>query len=145
MRAALEKSCAAKHADGCTQLGIMQYVGKGGTEDLVAARTSFERACSLGGARGCGNAGGMYLRGVGTPKHAGKALAYSQRGCGAGDAVGCYNLGLIHRYRADGERDEAQAHSAFSKACRSAHKQACDELRKGKSQGARGAPVKASD
>ena len=126
-------------------MGIMQYVGKGSAVDFVAARLSFERACSLGDARGCGNAAGMHLRGVGAPKHAGKALAYAQRACGSGDAVGCYNLGLIHRYRADGKVDQDQAKAAFTKGCRMAHKQACDELRKGTARGDAGAPVKASD
>jgi len=133
---ALKKSCVAKHGDGCTQLGIMQYTGNGRPVDLPGARGHFEQACTLGSARGCGNAGGMYLRGVGVAEHAGKALAYSRRGCSGDDAVACYNLGLIHRYRADGKRDEEEAKKAFEIACRGAHRQGCDEYRKGAAQAA---------
>ena len=85
------KACPADRPadpEGCRELGLLQWKGKGTPEDPAKARENFERACFQNDALGCRHLAGMELDNA----HMAEAMVAAQRGCDLGDGGSCKRL-----------------------------------------------------
>lgn len=88
-RALFQRACEGDDTNGCYNLGLMIYNGRGGAIGSVGARDAYSRACEGDNADGCHNLGVMLSQGIGGPRDAAEANTAFQRACSLGDELSC--------------------------------------------------------
>jgi TPR repeat protein len=91
-----KKACDGGVAEGCFNLGVTYFKGRGVKEDYFAAADWYKKACDGGVAKGCVGLGLLYEYGQGVKQDYFIAADLYKKACDDGVAGGCIGLGGLY-------------------------------------------------
>ncbi len=122
----LEKACAGKNAQSCSNLGFLYSKGSGVMLDMPKAVRLFERACELDNMLGCLFVGGAYYEGRGVKEDRTRARGFLEKACDGKVGKACAALARMYEYALGVDEDMTRARSYHRRACDAGEAEQCD-------------------
>lgn len=123
-----QQGCDLNEANGCYNLALIYYSGRGRDANLANARALFDKSCHLGTVLACFRYGQMLNDGEGGASNQPKAREIFTLACQANFAKACFNLGIFAHKGKGGAQDLALAQNSFQAGCDGDDSKSCTNL-----------------
>jgi uncharacterized protein len=125
----VQMGCDKGDIEGCVQLGVLYYKGKGVKQDFGKAKGLFENACDANRGIGCYSLGTMFDKGQGVKSDKKKAFKLFEKGCSLLDGASC---GAVGQRWLDGGggvmKNTKEAVLHFELGCDHGHQSSCQKM-----------------
>lgn len=128
-----ERACNLHLSHGCSELGALQFEGKGIKRNVKLAYKNFQLSCeppfnNRWDAVGCSKLAYIYYLGIGVSKNKHRASELYKKGCQLNNAWSCVQLANIYKMGDGIEENQKQAQYFYTRACLFKDADQCFEL-----------------